>query len=306
MSNNTAEAKSYFAATTEPMGQLGGAERFGPVAGRDVLRAGDILVAVNGSPVAGPAARDAGIMRFEDVVGVVAAATATNARAQSADEPQPKRPRVLKFRREVRQQRTTSPAIIDPSPRRNAPLKGGWVKGMSGSESASRSLPSGGGAERDTTNSVTASDVGVNAAATAATASSQPRSSWSTPYPVLKLKGWGRAPGLAKGGRTAQDNAQGKNREQGGSGFSAPLSSRLRGSDASSVGMDNLSAQFSSRSRVSRSSRGSDASFISNTSSKASGASRSRKRGRERKGRAGGSSVISATSTAARIKADAK
>lgn len=290
-SNTTGEAKRPSAAATEP---LDGAERFGPVAGRDILRVGDVLVAVNGNPVAGPAARDAGVTCFEDVVGVVAAATTTNAQAQTVEGSQRTQPRVLKFKREARQQRPTSPT--NASPPRNVPSKGGWVKGMSGSEYASRSSSSGATAERGTTNVVAPSDVGVNAdadaAATPAAALPPPKSSWSTLYPVLKLKGWGRAHGLAAGGRTARDKA--------GIGFSAPLSSILRGSDASSLGMDSVGGQFSSRPR------GSDASFISNTSSKASGTLRSRKRGKERKGKAGGSSVFSATSAAARIKAEAK
>lgn len=288
-SNTTGEAERPGAAQTEP---LDDAERFGPVAGREVLRAGDILVAVNGNPVAGPAARDAGITCFEDVVGVVAAATTTNAQAQPVEGPRRKQPRVLKFRRGARQQQPTS--ATDTSAPRNVPSKGGWVKGMSGSESASRSSLSGVAAERDTTSLVAESDIGVNAnaAASAAAAPPPPKASWSTLYPVLKLKGWGRAHGLAAGGRTARDKA--------GTGFSVPLSARFRGSDASSVSMGSFSAQFSSRSR------GSDASIISNTSSKASGTLRSRKSGRGRKGRAGGTSVFSASSTAARIKAEAK
>lgn len=305
-SNKTGEAKRPCVATTEPPG---GVERFGPVAGRDVLRAGDVLVAVNGNPVAGPAARDAGITCFEDVVGVVAAATTTNAQAQSTERPQRQRPRVFHFRRESRQQRSCSPAVVaSTSPPRNVPSKGGLVKGMSGSEPASRSSSSGAAAERDTTNLVAASDVGVDAApgAGAGAAPPPPKASWSTLYPVLKLKGWGRAHGLAAGGRTAGNDVQGTSRENAGTGFSARLSSRLRGSDARSVDMDNFSAQFSSRSRVSASSRGSDASFKSNVSSKAGGALRGRKRGRERKGRAGGSSVVSASSAAVRIKAEAK
>eukprot|EP00752_Nemacystus_decipiens_P018220 g16349.t1 len=166
---------------------------------------------------------------------------------------------------------------------------------MSGSELPSGSSSLGAAAEQDPASLDAASDVGVDANANAATtpaAPTPPRSSWSTLYPVLKLKGWGRAHGSAAGGRTPRGKA--------GTGFSAPLSSRLRGSDASSVGMDNFSVQYSSRSR------GSDASVISNTSSKASGTVRRGKRVRERKGRTGGSSVFSASSAAARIKAEAK
>lgn len=59
----------------------------GPTA--ELLRLGDILVAVNGTPVAGPDARRAGITSFEDVVKIVAGAVNT----KEAN------PRVLTFKR---------------------------------------------------------------------------------------------------------------------------------------------------------------------------------------------------------------
>ena len=297
-SKSAGRAKRPHSATAEP---LDDAERYGPVAGRDVLRAGDVLVAVNGNPVAGPAARNAGITCFEDVVGVVAAATTTSAEAQSTEKTQRKRPRVLSFRREGRQQRPSSPAVVAPtSPPRNVPSRGGWVKGMSGSQSASIPSSSGAAAEQDATNLVSGSDIGDGATTGAGAALVPPKPGWSTLYPVLKLKGWSQAHDQAVRGRTARDKGQGASKENAGSGFFAPLSSRLSGSDASSVDMDSFSAQFSSRSR------GSEASFVSNTTSKPGGALRKGKRGRERKGKAGGGSVFSASSAAARIKAEAK
>ncbi len=280
--------------------EQGGVERFGPVAGREVLRLGDILVEVNGNPVAGPAARDAGVLCFEDAVGVVAA-TATMKKQGGGGEGPPLQHRIFKFRREAPQAPPAS-ASSATSPSSPQVLEGEWVRGMSGPASASKSPSSGGGGERDTPSMTGSSELGPTAARPLA-----PKSSWSTLYPVLKLKGWGR--GLAAGRLTVSNIARGANEEQGTDRLrlssSSLLSSRSRGSEASSADMDDLSAKFSWHSRGSTSSIGSDASFASSVSSKARGTSRRRKRGRERKGR-NGSSVVSVTSAADRIKADAR
>ena len=65
----------------------------GPSAGRDILCVGDVLVQVNGKPVAGPAARRAGILSFQDAVNVVAAVT------EMKEDGGGRGPRILKFRR---------------------------------------------------------------------------------------------------------------------------------------------------------------------------------------------------------------
>lgn len=275
--------------------EQGGVERFGPVAGRDVLRLGDILVEVNGNPVAGPAARDAGVLCFEDAVGVVAATARIEEQGGAGEGPRPRR-RIFKFRREAPQERPVSAS----SPQM---LEGEWVRGMSGPASASKPPSSSeGSAKLDAPNNTRSNELGVTAARPLA-----PKSSWSTLYPVLKLKGWGR--GLAAGRLTVSNITRGANEEQGSGRLelssSNPLSSRSRASEASSADMDDLSARISWQPRGSTSSIGSDASFASSVSSKARGTSRRRKRGRGRKGR-NGTSVVSVTSAADRIKADAR
>ncbi|CAM9183903.1 unnamed protein product, partial [Hapterophycus canaliculatus] len=119
-----------------------GTSAFGPVAGRGLLRPGDILVEVNGSPVAGPAARDAGIQSFEDAVRAVAAVaierTATTGASEHPGGRPHLRPRVLKFRRETQRQRPTF-ASIPSAPPLTLPkdrLKGGRISDTSGFSSA--------------------------------------------------------------------------------------------------------------------------------------------------------------------------
>lgn len=78
--------------------------RTGPVEGRGVLRPGDILVFVNGVPVAGPDARRAGVNTFDDAVKAVAEA------APAGGE----KPRVLTFKRGVQRPASLSPPIAYP------------------------------------------------------------------------------------------------------------------------------------------------------------------------------------------------
>lgn len=110
----------------------------GPAAGRGVLRPGDILIEVNGKPVAGPAARQAGIASFQDAVQVVASAAAG---CSSSEKRQTER-RIFTFRRA--QQRPSSsrslpaPTPTSPLPPAILPLSGGWVRGMSGSAAGAR------------------------------------------------------------------------------------------------------------------------------------------------------------------------
>ncbi|CAM9537572.1 unnamed protein product [Ectocarpus sp. 12 AP-2014] len=297
--------------TAEPQG---GAEAFGPAAGREILRPGDILVEVNGMPVAGAAARDAGIVSFEDAVGVVAAATAARSPTPKAhgqlDAAARQRPRVLKFRREGRGQRPSSASVtlLLPSPR--DPSKGGWVNGISGGGSAGSKSSSGTVTEQDTTDSSSRSARGVeskigNPADPSESMSSSSRSSRSPLRPVLQVKGVGQVPHMAAG------DPGGKNKGGdwiGGKGRGEiPLaSSRSRASDTSSVNMDGLSALSSLRSRSSARSKGSESSFNSRTTSKTGGVSRSRKRGGKERQAGGRSGVFQSTSTAERVKVEAR
>lgn len=118
----------------------------GPAAGRGTLRPGDILIEVNGTPVAGPAARQAGIASFRDVVDVVAA-TATRAGKEAL------RPRVLKFRRSAR----LSPPFPPPAPTSLhippplIPLRGEWAREVSGTVVGGAELRGGGGGHASST-----------------------------------------------------------------------------------------------------------------------------------------------------------
>ncbi|CAN0023331.1 unnamed protein product, partial [Ectocarpus sp. 12 AP-2014] len=278
------------------------------------LRPGDILVEVNGMPVAGAAARDAGIVSFEDAVGVVAAATAARSPTPKAhgqlDAAARQRPRVLKFRREGRGQRPSSASVtlLLPSPR--DPSKGGWVNGISGGGSAGSKSSSGTVTEQDTTDSSSRSARGVeskigNPADPSESMSSSSRSSRSPLRPVLQVKGVGQVPHMAAG------DPGGKNKGGdwiGGKGRGEiPLaSSRSRASDTSSVNMDGLSALSSLRSRSSARSKGSESSFNSRTTSKTGGVSRSRKRGGKERQAGGRSGVFQSTSTAERVKVEAR
>lgn len=70
------------------MGNVGGGDASHEQAeGRELLRHGDVLVAVNGTPLAGPAARLAGIQSFEQAVDLLRASSRCT------------KPRVLTFRR---------------------------------------------------------------------------------------------------------------------------------------------------------------------------------------------------------------
>lgn len=89
----------------------------GPVAGRNVLRPGDILVEVNGTPVAGPAALRAGIECFQDAVEVVAKASTTTQLEDGGGAA-----RVFKFRR-ARQWGSFSSAQPPLAPRVIPPLR---------------------------------------------------------------------------------------------------------------------------------------------------------------------------------------
>ncbi|CAM9810654.1 unnamed protein product, partial [Ectocarpus sp. 4 AP-2014] len=292
----------------------GGAEAFGPAAGREILRPGDILVEVNGMPVAGAAARDAGIVSFKDAVGVVAAATAARSPTPEAngqlDAAARQRPRVLKFRREGRGQQPSSASVslLLPSPRDSS--KGGWVNGISGGGSAGSRSPSGTVMEQDTTGSSSRSARGLdskidNPADPSESMSSSSRSSMSPLHPVLQVKGVSQVPHMAAGDPGDKDTAGGwilqKDRGE------IPLaSSRSRASGASSTDMDGFSALSSLRSRSSATSKGSESSFKSRATSKTGGVPRSRKRGGKERQAVGRSGVFQATSTAERIKAEAR
>lgn len=91
----TAVAAAAATAATAAAGAALDSSRTGLAAARDVLRIGDILVEVNGNPVAGPAARCAGITTFQDAVKVVAdAATDAVPRTGAAE-----RGRLFTFKR---------------------------------------------------------------------------------------------------------------------------------------------------------------------------------------------------------------
>lgn len=196
--------KSNNAATTGTTEQLGDTDTIGPVAGRDVLRHGDTLIEVNGSPLAGSAARDAGIISFEDAVRVVAAATAATAATTTTKGMKPiggppQRPRVFKFRREANCQRptsaSTSTSVSNPLlPAPKITSKEGWVKGTSGSTSGSGSSSRTAGDEQRMTKSpsrstsVPQSRAAVGVAATAASATSSPRLSSSSLHPSVNFQ----------------------------------------------------------------------------------------------------------------------
>lgn len=198
--NNT--EKKLGAATIGTTEQLGDISTISPVEGRDLLRPGDVLVEVNGTPVAGPAARDAGVMSFEDAVRVVAAATeaptATTANTGMKQIGGPRqRPRVFKFRREAQFQRPTSacsststPRILPRAPKLTS--KGGWVKGMSGSAlasgSSSRTAADTQGTTESSSRSTSVGESGtqVGMAANAACTASSPRLSSSSLCSVLQ------------------------------------------------------------------------------------------------------------------------
>lgn len=300
--------------TRETAERQGGAEAFGPAAGREILRPGDILVEVNGMPVAGAAARDAGIVYFEDAVGVVAAATAARSPTPEAhgqlDAAARQRPRVLKFRREGRGQRPSSASVtlLLPSPR--GPSKGEWVNGIPGGGSTGSRSSSGTGTEQDTTDSSSRSARGLeskigNPADPSESMSSSSRSSRSPLHPVLQVKGVGQVPHMAAGDPGYKNTAGGWIGEKG-RGEIPLASSRSRASDASSVDMDGLSALSSLRSRSSARSKGSESSFNSRANSKTGGVPRSRKRGGKERQAGGRSGVFQSTSTAERIKAEAR
>ncbi|CBJ25867.1 conserved unknown protein [Ectocarpus siliculosus] len=300
--------------TRETAERQGGAEAFGPAAGREILRPGDILVEVNGMPVAGDAARDAGIVSFEDAVGVVAAATAARSPTPEAhgqlDAAARQRPRVLKFRREGRGQRPSSASVtlLLPSPR--DPSKGGWVNGIPGGGSAGSRSSSGTVTEQDTTGLSSRSAHGLeskisNPADSSESMSSSSRSSRSPLHPVLQVKGVGQVPHMAAGD-PGDKNTAGSWIGEKGMGEIPLASSRSRASDASSVDMDGLSALSSLRSRSSVRSKGSESSFNSRATSKTGGVPRSRKRGGKERQAGGRSGAFQSTSTAERIKAEAR
>ncbi|CAB1110136.1 unnamed protein product [Ectocarpus sp. CCAP 1310/34] len=301
--------------TRETAERQGGAEVFGPAAGREILRPGDILVEVNGMPVAGAAARDAGIVSFEDAVGVVAAATAARspapeAHGQQRDAAARQRPLVLKFRREGRGQRPSSASdtLLLPSPR--YPSKGGWVNGIPGGGSAGSRSSSGTVTEQDTTDSSSRSARGLETkicdpADPSESMSSSSRSSRSPLHPVPQVKGVGQVPHMAAGDPGDKNTPGGWIGEMG-RGEIPLASSRSRASGASSVDMDGLSALSSLRSRSSARSKGSESSFNSRATSKTGGVPRSRKRGGKERQAGGRSGVFQSTSTAERIKAEAR
>lgn len=302
-------------AKTETAERQGGAEAFGPAAGRELLRLGDILVEVNGIPVAGAAARDAGIVSFEDAVGVVAAATPARSPTTEAhrqlDAGARQRPRVLKFRREAPGQRPSSASATHLLSSPKAPSKGGWVNGVSGGGPARSRSSSGTATEKDTTTDSSsrsagglASKVG-NSADASDSLSSSSRSSRSPRHPVLQVKGVGQVPHMAAGEHGDKNTAGGWLGGKGG-GEMPLASSRSRVSDASSVDMDGLSALSSLRPRGSATSKGSESSFNSRATSRTGGVPRSRKRGGKERQAGGRSGVFPSTSTAERIKAEAR
>ncbi|CAM9998277.1 unnamed protein product [Ectocarpus fasciculatus] len=313
-SHSTPSVTNLNGATRESAGRLGGAEAFGPAAGRELLRPGDILVEVNGVPVAGAAARDAGIVSFEDAVGVVAAATAARSPTTEAhgqlDAGARQRPRVLKFRREARGQRPSSASATLPLPSPRAPSKGGWVNGISGGDSAGSRSSSGTAVEQGTSGSSSRSARGPesktgNPAGASDSMSASPRSRRSPLHPVLQVKGVGQVPHMAAGELGDKNTAGGWVGEKGGGDL--PLaSSRSRVSDESSVDMDGLSELSSLRSRGSARSKGSESSFNSRATSRTGGVPRSRKRGGKERQPGGRSGVFPSTSTAERIKAEAR
>lgn len=195
----------------------------GPAAGRDTLRLGDILVEVNGNPVAGPAARHAGVASFQDAVKVVAAAAATTTKANAEE----RGPRVFKFRRARRPSSSLS-ATAPPHRPAILPLRGEWVKGMCGAE------------EKATEKY--AEPRAAPGAGHGSTADAVPKSSRRDSYPALPLKGLDRS--LDSTGRDGET-------ERSYGGMLAPISPQ----SITSIGL-NSSSDGGSESRRSKKGRG--------------------------------------------------
>lgn len=130
----TTTAAAATTAATAAAGVALDPSKAGPATARDILRIGDILVEVNGNPVAGPAARQAGIATFQDAVDVVADAATDTTPGTGAE-----RGRLFTFKRarspKSPPQQSTAPLL----PPAVLTLKGRWVgEGSGGSENKSK------------------------------------------------------------------------------------------------------------------------------------------------------------------------
>lgn len=97
-----------------------------PSMGHGVLCVGDVLIAVNGKPVAGPTARVAGILSFQDAVDAVA--KVVEGRGVAEGEGVCRGQRILRFRRAAR---STPPSSRAPNPIVESPGKTEYVRGLS-------------------------------------------------------------------------------------------------------------------------------------------------------------------------------
>lgn len=102
-----------------------------PSTGHDILCVGDVLIAVNDKPVAGPAARVAGILSFQDAVDTVA--EVVEGRTVAEGEGVHRGQRILKFRRAAR---STPPSSRVPISLVQPSGKTEYVRGLSGRDAS--------------------------------------------------------------------------------------------------------------------------------------------------------------------------
>lgn len=102
-----------------------------PSTGHGVLCVGDVLIEVNGKPVAGPAARIAGISSFQDAVDTVA--TVLEGRGVAEGERVHRGQRILKFWRAAR---STPPSSWAPTSIVQPPGKNEYVRDLSGRDAS--------------------------------------------------------------------------------------------------------------------------------------------------------------------------